>query len=142
MAVAANEEELQLILSLDETDVDKDDQASPSIRQSTNSFTVNELISVLEKISSSMIKPEAALAKAIILNTRGKELFTALDRFVFVEAFRQCNDCIQNVKSDSIRVIKLEREFSTLRNDQNSELFMAWTACRRCSFFASPLPIQ
>ena len=47
MAVAANEEELQLILSLDDTDVDKDDQASPSIWQSTNSFTVNELISVL-----------------------------------------------------------------------------------------------
>ena len=128
MAVAANEEELQFILSLDDTDVDKDDQASPSIRQSTNSFTVNELISVLERISSSMIKPEVALAKAILLNTRGKELFTALDCFVsaFVEAFRQCNDCVQNVKSDSIRAIKLEREFSTLRNDQNSELFMAW----------------
>ena len=56
MVVAANEEEVQLILSLDDTDVDKDDQASPSIRQSTNSFTftVNELISVLERISSSM----------------------------------------------------------------------------------------
>ena len=54
--MAANEEEVQLILSLDDTDVDKDDQASPSIRQSTNSFTftVNELISVLERISSSM----------------------------------------------------------------------------------------
>ena len=45
--MAANEEEVQLILSLDDTDVDKDDQASPSIRQLTNSFTVNELISVL-----------------------------------------------------------------------------------------------
>ena len=32
MVVAANEEELQLVLSLDDTDVDKDDQASPSIR--------------------------------------------------------------------------------------------------------------
>ena len=115
MVVAASEEELQLILSLDDTDVDKDDQASPSIRQLTNSFTVNEQIS-------------DCLAKAILLNTRGKELFTALDCFVsaFVEAFRQCNDCVQNVKSDSIRAIKLEREFSTLRNDQNSELFMAW----------------
>ena len=82
MAVAANEEELQFILSLDDTDVDKDDQASPSIRQSTNSFTVNELISVLERISSSMIKPEVALAKAILLNTHGKELFTALNCFV------------------------------------------------------------
>ena len=73
-----------------------------------------------------MIKPEAAMAKAILLNTRGKELFTALDCFVsaFVEAFRQC---VQNVKSDSIRAIKLESEFSTLKNDQNSELFMAWT---------------
>ena len=122
MAVAANEEELQFILSLDDTDVDKDDQASPSIRQSTNSFTVNELISVLERISSSMIKPEVALAKAILLNTRGKELFTALDCFVsaFVEAFRQCNDFVQNVKGDSIRAIKLEREFSTLRNGQKT----------------------
>ena len=118
MAVAANEE-LHLILSLDDTDVDKDNQASPSIRQSTNRFTVNELISVLERISSSMIK---------LLNTRGKELFTAFDCFAsaFVETFRQCNDCVQNVKSDSVRAIKLEREFSTLRNDQNSELFMAW----------------
>ena len=66
MVVAANEGELQLILSLDDT---KDDQASPSIRQSTNSFTVNELISVLERISSK-------------LNTYGKELFTVLDCFV------------------------------------------------------------
>ena len=121
MVVAANEEELQLI--------DKDDHTSPSIRNSTNSFTVNELISVLERVSSSTIKPEAALTKAILLNTHGKELFTALDCFVsaFVEAFRQCNDCVQNVKSDSIRAIKFERTFSTLRNDQNSELFMAWT---------------
>ena len=62
MVVAANEEELQLILSLDDIDVDKYNQASPSIRQSTNNFTVNELISFLERISSSMIKPEAALA--------------------------------------------------------------------------------
>ena len=44
MVVAASEEELQLILNLDDTDVDKDDQASPSIRQSTISFTVNELV--------------------------------------------------------------------------------------------------
>ena len=130
MADAANEEELQLILSLDDTDVEehKDDQASPSIRQSTNSFTVDELISVLERISSSMVKPEAALATAILLKTREKEEFTALDCFVsaFVEAFRQCNDCVQNFQSDSIRAIKLEREFSTLRKDQDSELFMAW----------------
>ena len=57
MVVAANEEELQLILCLDHTEFDKDHQASPSIQQSTNRFTVNELISVLERISSSMIKP-------------------------------------------------------------------------------------
>ena len=119
MVVAPNEEKLQLILSLDDTDVDKDDQASPSIRQSTNSFMVNVLISVLERLSSSMIK-----AKPILLNTHRKELFTDLDCFVstFVEAFRQCNDYAQNVKSDSIRAMRFEREFSTLRNDQNSEL--------------------
>ena len=82
----------------------------------TNSFTIDKLISVLERISSSMIKPEATLAKAILLNTCRKELFTALDGFVsaFVEAFSQFNDCVQNVKSDSIRAIKLKIEFSTL----------------------------
>ena len=57
MVVAANEKECQLILSLADTEFDKDDQASPSIRQLTNRFTANELISVLERISSSMIKP-------------------------------------------------------------------------------------
>ena len=51
MVGAANEEELQLIPSLDDIDVDKDDQASPSIRQTTNSFKVNELISVLRRSS-------------------------------------------------------------------------------------------
>ena len=123
MVVAANEEELQLI--------DKDDHTSPSIRNSTNSFTVNELISVLERVSSSTIKPKAALTKAILLNTHGKELFTALDCFVsaFVEAFRQMQRL--RAKSDSIRAIKFERTFSTLRNDQNSELFMAWTQLRQ-----------
>ena len=69
-----------------------------------------------------MINPEAALPKAILLNTHGKELFTALDCFgsAFVKAFRQCNDCVQNVKSDSIRAIKFEREFSTLSNISNT----------------------
>ena len=63
--------------------------------QPYNSFTVSELGSVLETISSSMIKTEAALARAILLNTHEKELFTALG-FVsaFVEAFRPCNDCV------------------------------------------------
>ena len=132
MVVAANEE-LQLIPSLDDTD-DKDDQASPSIRQSTNSCTVNEvneLISVLERISSSMIKAEAVLAKAILLNTHGKELFTALDCFVspFVEAFRQCNDCVQNVKNDSIRAIKFERVLALSRymNNRSSNLTLTLT---------------
>ena len=76
MAVAANEdEELQLILSLDDTDVDNDDQTSPSILQSTNNFTVSELIAVLERISSScLIKAEADLATTILSNTRGKAL--------------------------------------------------------------------
>ena len=52
--------------------------------QPHNSFTFNELSSVLETISSSMIKPEAALTRAILLNTHKKELFTALG---FVSAF-------------------------------------------------------
>ena len=50
MIVAVNEEELQFIPSLADTDVDKDDQASLSIRQTTNSFMVTELISGLETI--------------------------------------------------------------------------------------------
>ena len=67
-----------------------------------------------------MIKPEAALAKAILLNTQGKELFTALDCFVsaLAEVVHQCNDCVQNVKSDGMRATKMGGEFSTLRNDQ------------------------
>ena len=75
MAEAENEEELQLIHSLDDTDVEehKDDKASPSIRQSTNCFTVNELISVVERIWSSMVKPEAALTTTILLKTRRKK---------------------------------------------------------------------
>ena len=36
----------------------------------------------------SMMKPEAALAKAILLNTHGKELFTALDCFVSAHLLR------------------------------------------------------
>ena len=79
-----------------------------------------------------MVKPEAVLATASpVEHARelGNELFSALDCFVsvFLELFRQCNDCVQNVKRDSLRAIKLEREFSTLRKYQNSELFMAWT---------------
>ncbi|CAB3983675.1 Hypothetical predicted protein [Paramuricea clavata] len=88
------EEDFDLILSLDDTDAEKDDKTSPVIRQSTDAFTINEVIAVLERISSSTIKSEAEIATTNILrNTRGKKDFATLDCFVsvFVEAFNQCN---------------------------------------------------
>jgi hypothetical protein len=49
--VEMEEEGFDLILSLDDTDVEKDDKTSPIIRQSTDAFTTNEVIAVLERIS-------------------------------------------------------------------------------------------
>ncbi len=131
MAEAANElsEDLDLILNgLDDTDVDNDSKTSPVVRQSTDSFSVKELIAVLDRISSSIVVSEAKLAATILKNTRGKNNCTALDRFVlvFVEAFNECNDLVKRFKTDSIRAIRLEKEFATLRNDRNSRLFIAW----------------
>ncbi|CAB4035652.1 Hypothetical predicted protein [Paramuricea clavata] len=100
------EEGFDLILSLDDTDVEKDDKTSPVIRQSTDAFTTNEVIAVLERISSSTIKSEAEIATKILRNTRGKKDLATLDCFVsvFVEAFNKCNG----------------------RNDIESNLFDAW----------------
>ncbi|CAB4007037.1 Hypothetical predicted protein [Paramuricea clavata] len=70
------EEDFDLILSLD--DAEKDDKISPVIRQSTDAFTINEVIAVLERISSSTIKSEAEIATTILRNTRGKKRFCHL----------------------------------------------------------------
>ncbi|CAB4012589.1 ATP-dependent DNA helicase PIF1 [Paramuricea clavata] len=67
------EEDFDLILSLDDTDAEKDDKTSPVIRQSTDAFTINEVIAVLERISSSTIKSEAEIATTILRNTRGEK---------------------------------------------------------------------
>ncbi|CAB3988105.1 Hypothetical predicted protein [Paramuricea clavata] len=114
------EEDFDLILSLDDTDAEKDDKTSPVIRQSTDAFTINEVIAVLERISSSTIKSEAETATTILRNTRGKKDFATLDCFVsvFVEAFNQCNGSVKKFKSDSVRAIRLEKKFPTLRNDK------------------------
>ena len=122
------EEGFDLILSLDDTDVEKDDKTSPIIRQSTDAFTTNEVIAVLERISSSTITSEAEIATKILGNTRGKKDFATLDCFVsvFVEAFNKCNGSVKNFKSDGVRAIRLEKKFATLRNDMESNLFDAW----------------
>ena len=122
------EEDFDLILSLDDTDAEKDDKTSPVIRQSTDAFTINEVIAVLERISSSTIKSEAEIATTILRNTRGKKDFATLDCFVsvFVEAFNQCNGSVKKFKSDSVQAIRLEKKFATLRNDKESNLFDAW----------------
>ena len=45
---------------------------------------------------------------------------------MFVEAFYHCNDTANKLKSESIRAIRLEKEFTTLRFDQKSNLYDAW----------------
>ena len=52
----------------------------------------------------------------------------ALDRFVsaFVQAFETCSDTVKKYKTCSMREIRLEKEFGTLTNDKDSEVFNAW----------------
>ena len=59
MAKANVEDDLELILSLDDTDVEIDDKTSATIQQSTS-------VAVLEKISSSTLKSEAEIATKIL----------------------------------------------------------------------------
>ncbi|CAB4039218.1 Hypothetical predicted protein, partial [Paramuricea clavata] len=66
------EEDFDLILSLD--DAEKDDKTSPVIRQSTDAFTINEVIAVLERISSSTIKSEAEIAQQHCETRAGKKI--------------------------------------------------------------------
>ena len=65
------EEDFDLIRSLDDTGAEKDDKTSPVIRQLTDAFTINEVIAVLKRISSSTIKSEAEIATTILRNTCG-----------------------------------------------------------------------
>ena len=125
---AMDEEHLELIVSLDDIDAQKDEKTSPAIQQSTSAFTVNEVIAVLERILSSTLESEAEMATKILKKTRGKKYYTTLERFVFefVEAFNKCNDTASKLKSESIRAIRLEKEFAALRSDQNSQLYDAW----------------
>jgi hypothetical protein len=57
----SEDEELQQIISLNATDLD------------TTGFTVNDLIAVLNRVSSSKIKCEAELANTILANTCEKK---------------------------------------------------------------------
>ena len=96
------EDDFDLILSLDDTDAEKDGKISPVFRQSTDTFAINKVMAVLERISSSTIKSEAEIATTILRDTRGKKDFATLDCFVsiFVEAFNQCNCSVKKFKSD------------------------------------------
>ena len=86
-----------------------DDKTSATIQQSTS-------VAVLERISSSTLKSEAEIATKILKNTCEKKNFTTLERFisVFVEGFNHCNDTANKLKSENIRAIRLEKEFTTL----------------------------
>jgi hypothetical protein len=75
----------------------------------------------------SKIKPKAEFAAKILANTLEKEYFKLLYCFVssLTDAFRQCCDRANQVKSDNLRAIKLE-EFSALRYDKTSALYISW----------------
>jgi hypothetical protein len=124
----SEDEELQQIISLDDTDLDTNTNSSLPVVGTTTGFTVNDLITVLDRVSSSKIKCEAELANTILANTREKKCLNPLCCFVssLVDAFRECSDRIKKVKNNSIRAIKLEREFSTLRHAKASKLFVEW----------------
>ena len=106
-----------------------DDTSKLSLTVETNtSFTNKDLISVLNRVSLSKIKPEAEFAAKILANTLEKEYFKPLYCFVssLTDAFRQCCDRANKVKSDNLRAIKLEKEFSALRYDKTSALYISW----------------
>ena len=58
----SEDEELQQIISLDDTDLDTNTNSSLPVVGTTTGFTVNDLIAVLDRVSSSKIKCEAELA--------------------------------------------------------------------------------
>ena len=90
-------------------DEDSDDavQSSLSVKLNT-SFTVKDLITVLNRIASSEIKAEAEFAAKILGNTFEKECLEPLYCFVssLVEAFRGFSYRASKVKSENLRAIK------------------------------------
>jgi hypothetical protein len=67
----SEDEELQQIISLNATDPDTN--SSLPVVVPTTGFTVNDLIAVLNRVSSSKIKCEAELANTILANTCEKK---------------------------------------------------------------------
>ena len=127
MATACDEnQDLESIILFDDTDADIKDDEEPAVQQSSAAFNIQEVITILERISGSVMKSEANLANAILKNTCEKNC--TLDRFVsaFVQAFETCNDTVKKYKTCSIWEIRLEKQFATLRNDKDSEVFNAW----------------
>lgn len=141
MAAFRNEDEAELecIFSPDDTDVGTLDTCKPSTAKTNTSFTVKELISVLNRVSSSKIRREADFAAKILANTLEKEYLKPLYCFVssLVEAFKQCSDRASKVKSENLRAIKLEKEFSALRYDKTTALYISWKqlVANTCSGF-------
>ncbi|CAB4039921.1 Hypothetical predicted protein [Paramuricea clavata] len=120
--------EFELIFSPDDTDLVTDTSKLSLTVETNTSFTNKDLISVLNRVSLSKIKPEAEFAAKIVANTLEKEYFKPLSCFVssLTDAFRQCCDRANKVKSDNLRAIKLEKEFSALRYDKTSALYISW----------------
>jgi hypothetical protein len=52
--------------------------------------------------------------------------FATLDCFVsvFVKTFNQCNGSVKKFKSVSVRAIRLEKKFATLRNDKEWPIYL------------------
>jgi hypothetical protein len=69
----SEDEELQQIISLNATDLDTNTNSSLPVVGTTTGFTVNDLIAVLNRVSSSKIKCEAELANTILANTCEKK---------------------------------------------------------------------
>jgi hypothetical protein len=120
--------EFESIFSLDDTDLVTDTSKSSLTVETNTSFTNKELISVLNRVSLNKIKLEAEFAAKILANTLEKEYFKPLYCFVssLTDALRQCCVRANKVKSDNLRAIKLEKEFSALRYDKTSALYTSW----------------
>ena len=126
MATACEEnQDLESIILFDDTDADiKDDEEPPAVQQSSAAFNTQKVITILERISGSVMKSEANLANATLKNTREKNC--TLDRFVsaFVQAFETCNDTVKKYKTCSI--FRLEKQFATLRNEKLAAGKLGW----------------
>ena len=129
-----DEAELECIFSPDDTDVGTLDTCKPSKVKTNTSFTVKELISVLNRISSSKIRSEADFAAKILANTLEKEYLKPLYCFVssLVEAFKQCSDRASKVKSENLALSNWRKSF-----DKTTALYISWKqlVANTCSDF-------